>query len=363
MANRHQSRRLFCSALIQNIDVLNFNDFQTEHAAGKEGLIEILWSLKHKVEPNEAMEKGLQRKYAFHLQYRNAFRQVLTALNAANIPVINMRGLSLAESYGDQIIFRPQSDIDLLFNESDTLMAKQTLGAIGFSPSRSYPDVFVRGNVQLDLHTEPLGINRIQAWHHLTSLRAPDFFKHAEPGKLMGEDALIVHPRVMLPYLCFHALKHSFERLVWLYDIALLAKQIDETHGWQEVEQGIQEYQLERPCYYALAYAKINLGAPVPQALLDTIKPHMSFFERRLFKRHMNHQIIPFLAERLFSRMQPSLKHRIEFWRETIYPRYEIREQMANGGCVKCSFIRTRLKQLFSALKAYAKEMIFAGRA
>jgi hypothetical protein len=55
--------------------------------------------------------------------------------------------------------------------------------------------------------------------------------------------------------------------------------------------------------------------------------------------------------------MQPDFRHRIEFWRETIYPRYEVREQVAAGsGCVKCNFTRKRLKQVFHAAWLLTKE-------
>jgi len=237
------------------------------------------------------------------------------------------------------------------------MLLKQALGEnLNFIPSPKYPEMFTRGNLPVDLHTEPLGITRILAWEHLTPLRAPDFFKYAEEGLLAGKKALLIHPRVNLPYLCFHALKHSFSRLIWLYDIALLANQITADEQWSEVLAGIQEYKLERPCYYALAYAKTHLSASVPDDLLQSIKPKMGFLERCLFKRHMNHDVIPFLAERLFSRMQPSLKHRLEFWRETIYPRYEIRKQIGGCGCVKCNFIRIRLKQVSRALWILIKE-------
>ena len=313
--------------------------------------------------PSQEMEQLLKSRFALHLRYRNAFRQIIQALKLANIPVVNMRGLSLAPYYHEQIAYRPQSDIDLLFQPQDLLMAKQVLGSIGFYPDTAYPNVFARGGVQLDLHTEPLGIERMKSWHFITPLRASDFFSHAIEGQLADEQALIVKPQVMLPYLCFHALKHSFERLIWLYDIALMAKHIEQNQLWASLLESIQKYTLERPCFYALSYVQEHMGAPVPNDLLNTIKPKMGFIERRLFKRFMKHENIPFLAERLFAQMQPSLKHRLEFWRETIYPSYEVRAQIGGGSCVKCSFIRKRFKQLGSAIWSFTKEIFLIARA
>ena len=360
------SRQRLIQILMQN-SMLDLEDYRNEQLMlrsmheGVDGLLlPMLESNKTPdihVEVRDAYRLRLRERQAGYLRTRHVCSQVLAALNEENIPVICMRGLAVSERlYGDSAYLRPQSDIDLLFHTAQMMDAKQVLWDIGFRPDHAYRNIFVRGDISLDLHDEPLGIGRIQAWEHLTPLRAPDFFADAEHGNLADEEALLISTKIELPYLCFHAMKHSFERLIWLYDIALLAKKIDADDAWDEVLLGIQKYALKRPCFYALSYVQKHLQAPVPDEILDAVRPNMGFVERRLFKRFMQHEIIPFLAERLFARMMPSFTHRLEFWRETIYPRYEVRQQMANGGCVKCSFIRTRLKQVFKASLGFMRE-------
>jgi len=292
-------------------------------------------------------ELKLREVSANYMRLQHACAQVLAALNRASVPVLCMRGLTLTERYyGEQAPLRPISDIDLLLTKGRMLEAKQALWDIGFRPDPVYRNIYARGDITLDLHYEPIGYERIDAWRHITSLRTEAFFEHAQRGRLLGEDALLLPPAVELPYLCFHALKHSFERLIWLYDISLVARAIDADEGWDEAVAVIAAYGLERPCYYALSYAKAHLEAPVPEAVLASIWPDMGMIERGLYRRHMQHEVIPYLAERLFARMQPDLAHRVAFWRESIYPRYEVRQQIAGSGCVKCNFIRKRLRQL-----------------
>lgn len=325
------------------------NGFLWQKILQSNGLIEedFEQSLKEQV-------RELQLRY---LRMQHTCGRVLLTLNQANIPVICMRGVAVAELlYGDQAALRPISDMDILLDERQMLDAKQALWDIGFRPDSKYSNIYFRGDIPIDLHHEPLGIERIQMWKYLTPLRIDDFMKYAREGELVGETTLLLSPRVNLPYLCFHALKHSFERLVWLKDIALLAEHVSENQDWDEVLQGIREYKLERPCFYALSYVKEHLKASVPEAVLAKIKPDMGFVERSLYKRHMNHEIIPFLAERLFARMQPDFSHRLRFWKETIYPRYEVRAQMVETGCVKCNFIRKRIKQLAKASWLFMKE-------
>ncbi|MDT8376655.1 MAG: nucleotidyltransferase family protein [Mariprofundaceae bacterium] len=310
------------------------------------------------------LNEVLHEQAAWSLRIRHTARQVFEALNRAGIPFVCMRGIAVVEElYGDMAPLRPVSDIDILLDEALMLDAKQVLWDIGFRPDQTYRNIYSRGEMHIDLHHEPLGIERIQAWQYLTPLRREDFFRYSEAGELADEKALLVHPRVNLPYLCFHAMKHSFERLIWLYDIALLANRVGEESRWSEVFEGIREQRLERPCFYALSYVNAHLGASVPEDLLESIRPGMGFIERTLFKRHMRHEVIPYLAERLFARMQPDLRHRIEFWRETIYPRHEVRAQMVQTGCVKCNFIRKRLKQLFRAAWLLTKEGLYLLRA
>ncbi len=332
--------------------------------AQADGMFPLLWTSltqeqKKAVKPYllNPMDERLFTTEALRL--RNATARVLRAYRDAGIPIICMRGVAVSELLYPQPYLRPHTDIDILFDKQHLIMAKQVAGnVLHYRPINAYPMLFKLGDIPLDLHIEPIGAERIRAWKHITPLHVKDFFNYAKDGELAGERAKVVHPRVMLPYLCFHALKHSFDRLIWLYDIALLAKQVEEQELWDEILQGITEYKLERPCFYALSYVATHMNAPVPAYILEQTKPNMGLVEKRLFKRFMNHKVIPYMAERLFSRMLPNFKLKLEFWRETIYPREEIRTQIAGGGCIKCNFIRTRLKQIGRALWAFTKETV-----
>ncbi|MFQ5519561.1 MAG: nucleotidyltransferase family protein [Mariprofundus sp.] len=346
------------------VDAQDIADADLMSVAYHEGMNGILWQKIISSERVEAEYSAVlsEQVHALQLRYlrmQHTCASVLSSLNHADIIAMLMRGISLTESlYGKQSALRPISDMDLLIDVRQMSDAKQVLWDIGFRPDRKYSHIYYRGDISIDLHHEPLGIERITMWKYLTPLRMDDFVKYAQEGVLAGEPALLLQPRINLPYLCFHALKHSFERLVWLYDIALLANRVAEDDQWDTVLDGIHEYRLERPCFYALAYVKAHLDASVPADILEKIKPDMGVVERSLFRRHMNHEVIPFLAERLFARMMPDFKHRMAFWRETIYPRYEVRAQMVESGCVKCNFIRKRIKQLTKAAWLFARESI-----
>jgi len=240
--------------------------------------------------------------------------------------------------------------------EHDAQRVADLLERAWFDALPHHPLLFARGEVLLDMHTEPLGIERIASWALLTPLRVDDFFRHAHPAPLLGVDALLTDDALLLPYLSFHAMKHSFERLLWLWDIALLARKVGETKAWSALQAGIESYALQRPCFYALSYVDTHLAAPVPAPLLDALRPDMDWRERQMFRRFMQHETVPFLAERAFARMQPDFMHRLAFWKETIWPRPEIRAQIDDDPSSR-GFSGKRLRQISKAALMLLREV------
>lgn len=331
--------------------------------ARREGVMALLWHRLHRqvALPEARVEEiaeALREQAVERAALVRAAGRLLTMLHEAEIAVVPLRGLTLAERLYPRTDLRPQSDIDLLVRPQAMEAALELLRGQGFAPINDWqPHLLARGTVLVDLHDEPLGADRIRCWRRLTPLSVETFFDRARPGRVAGAPALVIDDALQLPWLCFHAAKHSFERMIWLWDIALLCRRITNDDGWGQAEETIRFLGLQRPCWFALGYAAANLAAPVPPELLRAIRPAMDWRERALFQRHLRHEQIPFLAERLFARMLPGRADRLAFWRETIVPRREVREQIAAGGCVRCTFIRTRLSQLMQALSLFGAEL------
>ena len=277
---------------------------------------------------------------------RHALAQIVRAFTRRELPFVVLRGFAVADRYwGARAETRPISDLDLIVEPQRLLEAKDALWKLGFRPHPLYKDMFLRGDVQVDLHWEPLGFARIRAWERISPLRFAQLWDAREPWEVLGESAWAPAPELDLVYLAFHAVKHSLERLVWLWDLVLVAREVERRGGWTQVVRHARELRLARPAFLALSYAARHLGAPVPEEVRAALAPEMSRGERRLFARVLAHEVPPFLAERIFARMQPGFVARLDFWRETIWPAYEVRAQIAGSGCVKCNFIRKRLRQ------------------
>ncbi|MDX8409180.1 MAG: nucleotidyltransferase family protein [Mariprofundales bacterium] len=354
--NFHRRNRHAFATLLRgdmSIDDALLEETPFWHQARMEGVLALLWHqlvtenirVSHDIE--RYIRNALREQTVECGMIRHAAHETLTLLHHAGIHAIMLRGLSLAETLYLRPSLRPQSDIDLLLKPEQMPATLAALETIGFTPINDWqPHLLARGDALIDLHDEPLGSNRIHAWKQLTPLSSRTFFTEAK----LRDTTLHIPDTLQLPWLCFHATKHSFERLIWLYDIALLANHISHQQTWDATIATIHQLQLERPCYFSLRYCADRLNIELPDGVLSSIRPAMDWREQALLQRHLNHEQIPFLAERLFARMLPDLRQRLPFWYETIIPRHEVRQQIAAGGCVKCTFIRTRLRQLGIAL-------------
>jgi len=363
----HSRRRALFAAVLRN-------DFDPNHPlltddyfwyhARMEGVSALLWHRLYEVGiklPSSLLTvigDALREQAIERSQMHRAANEVLQSLANSGVSVIVLRGLALAETLYPRANLRVQSDLDLLVQPDDMPMVLVELQTMGFTPINAWqPHLLGRGPVLIDLHDEPLGADRIRSWRLLTSLNTDTFFTHAVPSSIAGSPALLISDAVQMPWLCFHALKHSFERMIWLWDIALLADKISHNRGWDRSLAMMVELGLQRPCYFALRYVTDRLGAEVPADLLTALRPSMDWRERALLWRHLHHEQIPFLAERVFARMIPHWSARLGFWRETVVPREEVRQQIAAGGCVRCTFIRTRLRQLMLAVTMLGREL------
>lgn len=365
--NIHSHRRALFSTVLHNKNKSYKTDLFDDdfwYHARMEGIAALLWHHLHGsgvVLPTTivtTMADMLREQAIERSQMRHAAGEVLQALADAEIAVVVLRGLALAETLYPRVDLRVQSDIDLLVAPAAIDATLTALRTMGFKPINPWqPHLLGRGSVLIDLHDEPLGAARIRSWQQLTPMNADTFFSHAFSSSIANSPALLIPDAIQLPWLCFHATKHSFERMIWLWDIALLANKISKNNGWDATISMVTQLKLQRPCYFSLRYVAEHLGAELPVDLLASLRPDMDWRERALLQRHLNHEQIPFLAERLFARMMPDWRTRIGFWWETVVPREEVRAQIAAGGCVHCTFIRTRWRQLLLALALLGREL------
>jgi hypothetical protein len=162
-----------------------------------------------------------------------ALRASLAALRDASVRCVVLKGPILAERLYGSAFVRPSIDIDVLIDEAALEPALRALSLVGYERAREGPYaeagrhhviLFHRvfPNFELHFHAhagfgrriEAAGLlNRAAAWSSAAA--------QTDVPVLSAEDELV--------YLAVHAATHHFTRLVWLYDLKLLAGRLTRT--------------------------------------------------------------------------------------------------------------------------------------
>jgi hypothetical protein len=253
--------------------------------ADVEGVLPLLyWSLRN--EPDSVPPDVLERLKVHYLRVlaRNAqtARQAgpfLRAVREAGLEVVLTKGLRLASAIYPDIGLRPFWDMDLVARPADWPAVKKILDGLGFEeaaavrpgpdqaglePGWIYSPYFRRGDLVLEFHFNVLGL------HFPVAAGRPEGMT-VRPMVLQGTEAMIFSPEYELCYLCLHAQQHSYQKLIWLTDIAEMASREDV--GWAAVFRISDAMKIHAPVYYALFLVNALWPDTVPQDVLSTLRP------------------------------------------------------------------------------------------
>jgi len=247
---------------------------------------------------------GLLREAYLHTLVENmrqyhTLAQALTALQAADIPVLLLKGAHLAEQiYGD-IGLRPMADFDLLVPRPGLAAALDALQRAGFEAEREYIE---EADGALHYHAPALTKNGTALEVHW-NLAQPDspvnpdlagLWRRAVPVPLSdGPPALGLAPLDLLLYLCVHAsYGHAFSnQLRSLVDIAEVLKVQGRDLNWPTFTEAADAWNARKGVYLALRLAVDLLGADVPPAALAALQPPgfdpraLEWAQMQLFRR------------------------------------------------------------------------------
>ncbi|MGA3035088.1 MAG: nucleotidyltransferase family protein [Terracidiphilus sp.] len=154
--------------------------------------------------------------------WTESLKNTLAAFHRVDLPVIALKGPCLAERiYGDASL-RTCYDLDLLVRRADLARAEQLLTDIGFSPNSHADDYhrpWNRKGINLELH------------HNVENPRAFEFdmeavWSRAQISRFRDAPVWLLAPPDELLYLCLHGVRHRFERLCLILDLALAFRRL-----------------------------------------------------------------------------------------------------------------------------------------
>ncbi|MDE2406735.1 MAG: nucleotidyltransferase family protein [Xanthomonadaceae bacterium] len=269
--------------------------------AAEEGVLALLAAHCAQVAPN-AVDAGFQKRLQDAVRQETMrelaqlaqAREVLSLLDGANIPVLVLKGTALAYSLYPSPALRPRCDLDLLV--ADRVQAKAAVAVLRDAGYVLLGEVDVDATAECEVAlARPVGGGfgtavdlHWQLINHPLLTRGLTF----EPLWAQRVALPALHPQANgldRMHALLHALLHRVtnfahgqqNRLIWLYDIKLLAEQADAAM-WEALLAESGTLGVAAFCVDGLLAAQAVLAAPVPGAVLQTLRVQAASQPRRL---------------------------------------------------------------------------------
>jgi putative nucleotidyltransferase-like protein len=207
-------------------------------------------------------------------------RRLLAGFDATSIKPLLIKGAHLAFTLYPSPDRRPRVDTDLLINEADRERASQALEALGYIRSATVSGDVAFAQAQysrvdqsgahhtIDVHW---GVANPKAFRD--RLTYDDLIEDAIAIPTLGPHACAPSAGFALLIACLHRTAHhgSCMRLVWLYDIHLLAAQLSDVE-WDDTVTIAARRGLSATVTAGLDAASAMLGTTVPSDALDRLR-------------------------------------------------------------------------------------------
>lgn len=208
-----------------------------------------------------AFEAALQEAYL-----KNAARNTLLLhelsqagdqLAAAGIPMLALKGATLAEEVYGNVALRPMRDLDILVRHEDAGRAVQVLRANGYRAAD--PEVHDGTNLtyENELRLQKGGVAEITLevhWHLLDSpfyqfgMDLEWFWETGRPRTRAGAAGLMMELEALVLYLCAHlTLHHRHSGILWKHDVAEVLYRYGEQLEWDELLHRVAAFDLVLP--------------------------------------------------------------------------------------------------------------------
>ena len=206
--------------------------------------------------------------------------RVLDALAAVGARALIYKGTALAYGVYPYPALRPRNDTDLFIRESDRPAVDRTLQAIGYEATNlSGGDVLFR---QYEVQREDeFGLTHALDIHWALSTQTlfanlldyDELDASAVPLPALGPNARTFGPADALLLACVHPAMHhqNEERLIWLYDVHLLAERLSPA-DWRRFTDAATGKSVAAICRDALARAVSRLRTNVPGNVLHQLE-------------------------------------------------------------------------------------------
>jgi hypothetical protein len=290
----------------------------------------------------QALHREALARTMWELRHQQVLARTLSALANIGIHPILFKGTALAYSVYTNPVLRVRGDTDFIIQPHERVRLHEALTALGFKGEKQDAVEFVRYTTNYTLEAEGNGTHtldvhwRISNRHSLSELFSYEELRNkAVPLPDLCPEAVGVGPIHGLLVACMHRAGHkqsayyvngvahySGDRLIWIYDIHLLASVL--TLGqWQEFLDLATEKGLRATCLEGLELARARFHTRFPEFVLTALA-QVSRSDRASSylnaSRLRQHCLDVFAIE--------GLSNRIRFIRELVFPPSEFMREI-----------------------------------
>jgi hypothetical protein len=299
-------------------------------AAGHHGVAPLLWSALGDAPAHASLRAGLhdaaRAGTVEELLSGREVARVVAGCAEARLRVLLLKGAALAYTVYSEPWLRPRVDSDLLVDASHVPQAREVLERCGYSLAASVSTgTFVSHQWAFE-RVDPHGMRHVVDLHWRIAnpqvlahaLSFDDLWRSSAPAPALGPAARVPSAVASLVLACIHRLAHhqAQERLIWLYDIHLLAEQLDDS-GWNELRRWCERAHVAGLCADGLDRALRLFGSRVPAGSLRELagmgrqEPSRSYLAGRVGRRDV---LLSDLA------LLPGWRERLRLVREHAFP-------------------------------------------
>jgi hypothetical protein len=227
-----------------------------------------------------ALDSRIRAAAAREFFVRRELVATLRTLESAGIRALLLKGIALGYSIYEQPWHRPTIDTDILVSADGFAAAEQALLDSGYQRSNAVTSgEFVSHQASLE-RTDASGLQHVIDLHwkifnpQLVAgmLSFEDLWSDAIPVPLLGGAARMPALVKSLILASAHRLVHhqGHDRLIWLYDIGLLASRLDDK-GWRSLADLAAEREVAGLCLDGLQSARDCFGSPLPASVEEAL--------------------------------------------------------------------------------------------
>ena len=234
----------------------------------------------------EAAKTALQNAYREttlrNLHSYGELHHLGVTLDRANIPLLVLKGMFLAEAAYGNIGLREMEDIDLLVHPQHLPRIVEQLSTFGYDPATPIYNIDPVLNTQhhLPRFTKAYTAGFEIHWNltqpdEIYTIDPAELWRRAVPVRLKGLDFLTLCPEDMLLHLCWHtSYQHQFAfGLRPSCDIAELLASCNGDLAWASVLDRAERWGWRRGVYLALRLAEELVDADISDEVMKNLRP------------------------------------------------------------------------------------------